>query len=243
MEKHIVLPTSPCHDGRSCGAAAWEPGNHRRRTAPAAAGVCRSAHAEFRQARYIMGTIVEIVVAAPHKHTAEQAMEHGFQALRQVEQRMSIYQSTSALSHINRLAADTWVPLEADLFTVIAAALDVARQSDGALDDGSAADAFVGFVQQAGRVPTASEIAATLPLVDYRHVQLDLAHSAIRFTRKGMGLISAASPKDLPLIIAYKPCSPRGSAGPLSMRAVTYSPWAQRHPRLLAGRHPAPLHP
>jgi thiamine biosynthesis lipoprotein len=144
---------------------------------------------EFRQARYIMGTIVEIVVAAPHKHTAERAMEHGFEALRQVERRMSIYQSTSALSRINRLAADSWVPLEADLFTVIAAALDVARQSDGALDVTVLPLMHLwGFVQHAGRVPTASEIAATLPLVDYRHVQLDAARSAIRFTYKGVGL-------------------------------------------------------
>jgi thiamine biosynthesis lipoprotein len=116
-------------------------------------------------------------------------MEHGFEALRQVEQRMSIYQSTSALSRINRLAADTWVPLEADLLTVIAAALEVARQSDEALDVTVLPLMHLwGFVQHAGRVPTASDIAATLPLVDYRHVQLDPARSAIRFTRKGVGL-------------------------------------------------------
>jgi thiamine biosynthesis lipoprotein len=189
MEKHIVLPTSPLSRRTllrrgSMGVLATIVGGLLPQQQASA-----EALREFRQARYIMGTIVEIVVAAPHKHTAERAMAHGFQALRQVEQRMSIYQSTSALSHINRLAADTWVPLEADLLTVIAAALDVARQSDGALDvTVLPLMQLWGFVQHAGRVPTASEIAATLPLVDYRHVQRDPAHSTIHFTRKGMGL-------------------------------------------------------
>ena len=127
---------------------------------------------------------------------------------------MSIYQSTSALSHINRLAADTWVPLEADLFTVIAAALDVARQSDGALDVTVLPLMHLwGFVQQAGRVPTASEIAATLPLVDYRHVQLDQPTAPYVSPVKGWTLISAASPKDLPLIRLTSPARPGGQPG------------------------------
>lgn len=189
MEKHIVLSANPLSRRTllrrgSMGALATIVGGLLPQQQASAETLT-----EFRQARYIMGTIVEIVVAAPHKHTAEQAMEHGFEVLRQVEQRMSIYQSTSALSRINRLAADAWVPLEADLLTVIAAALDVARQSDGALDVTVLPLMHLwGFVQHAGRVPTASEIAATLPLVDYRHIQLDAAHSAIRFTYKGVGL-------------------------------------------------------
>jgi thiamine biosynthesis lipoprotein len=188
MDTHIVFATSPLSRRTllrrgSMGILATIGGLLPQQPASA------EALTEFRQARYIMGTIVEIVVAAAHKHTAEQAMEHGFEALRQVEQRMSIYQATSALSRINRLAADAWVPLEADLRSVITAALDVAHQSEGALDvTVLPLMRLWGFVQQAGRVPTAAEISATLPLVDYRHVQLDAAHSAIRFTRKGVGL-------------------------------------------------------
>jgi thiamine biosynthesis lipoprotein len=43
-----------------------------------------------------------------------------------------------------------------------------------------------GFVQRAGRVPTAEAIRATLPLVDYRHIQVEWQRRAIRFTQKGV---------------------------------------------------------
>jgi thiamine biosynthesis lipoprotein len=144
---------------------------------------------EFRQARYIMGTIVEIVVAAADKRTAEHAMAYGFQALQQVDQRMSIYQPTSELSRINRLAGEQWVHTDADLLTVITAALDISRQSHGALDVTILPLMRLwGFVHQAGRVPTTTELRTTLPLIDYRHIQLDPSQPTIHFARQGVEL-------------------------------------------------------
>jgi thiamine biosynthesis lipoprotein len=132
---------------------------------------------------------VEIVVAATDKQTAERAMVYGFQALKQVDQRMSIYQPTSELCRINRLAGDSWVHTDADLLTVITAALDMARQSHGALDVTILPLMRLwGFVQQAGRVPTTTELHTTLPLVDYRHIQLDRSQETIRFARQGVEL-------------------------------------------------------
>lgn len=143
----------------------------------------------FRQARYVMGTIVEIAVAAPHQCIAEHAMARGFHALKQVDQRMSIYQPGSELSRINRLAADHWVHADADLLKVTTAALGMSRLSHGALDVAILPLMRLwGFVQRAGRVPTADEVRATLPLVDYRHIQVDLERRAIRFGRKGVAM-------------------------------------------------------
>jgi len=144
---------------------------------------------ECRQARYIMGTVVEIAVAAADQQVADRAMAYGFQALQQVDQRMSIYQPTSELSRINRLAAHTWVHTDPDVLTVTAEALHMSRLSDGALDVTILPLMRLwGFVQQAGRVPTAAELQATLPLVDYRHVHLDLSRGAIHFARAGVEL-------------------------------------------------------
>lgn len=153
----------------------------------------RDAHGQpltaYRQARHIMGTIVEIAVAAADRPIADRAMAYGFEALQQVEQRMSIYQPTSELSRINRLAAHTWVHTDADILTVTREALHMSRQSDGALDITILPLMRLwGFVQQAGRIPTAAEVQATLPLVDYRHVRLDPSRGAIQFARDGVAL-------------------------------------------------------
>jgi thiamine biosynthesis lipoprotein len=144
---------------------------------------------ECRQARYIMGTVVEIAVAAADQQIADRAMAYGFQALQQVDQRMSIYQPTSELSRINRRAGYTWVHTDPDILTVTAEALHMSRQSDGALDVTILPLMRLwGFVQQAGRIPTAAELQATRPLVDYRHVRLDLSRGAVRFARAGVEL-------------------------------------------------------
>ena len=143
----------------------------------------------LRQARYIMGTIVEIAVAAADKHIADHALRRGFQALQQVDQRMSIYQPSSELCRINRLAGNHWVHTGADILQVTTTALAVSRQSHGALDvTVLPLMRLWGFVQQAGRMPTADAVRATLPLVDYRHIRVDADRGAIRFDRQGVEL-------------------------------------------------------
>jgi len=144
---------------------------------------------EFRQARYIMGTVAEIAVAAADRQVADRAMVFGFQALQQVDRRMSIYQPASELSRLNRLAAKTWVRIDPDILAVTAEALHVSRQSDGALDVTILPLMRLwGFVQHVGRIPTVAELQATLPLVDYRHIQVDVARGAIHFAREGVEL-------------------------------------------------------
>jgi thiamine biosynthesis lipoprotein len=144
---------------------------------------------EYRQARYMMGTVVEIAVATADKQIADRAMAYGFQALQQVDQCMSIYQPTSELSRINRRAAHTWVHTDPDILTVTAEALHMSRLSDGAIDITILPLMRLwGFVQQAGRVPTAAELQATLPLVSYRHVHLDRSRGAVHFARTGVEL-------------------------------------------------------
>jgi thiamine biosynthesis lipoprotein len=144
---------------------------------------------EFRQARYVMGTVAEIAVAAVDRQIAERAMASGFHALRQVDQCMSVYQPASELSRLNRLAAKHWVHTDPDILAVTTEALHISRQSDGALDVTILPLMRLwGFVQREGRVPAIEELQATLPLVNYRHIHLDASRGAIRFDREGMEL-------------------------------------------------------
>ncbi len=144
---------------------------------------------EFRQARYVMGTVAEITVAAADRQSAERAMASGFHALRQVDRRMSIYQPASELSRLNRLAASGWVRTDPDMLAVTEAALHMSRESDGAMDITILPLMRLwGFVQREGRIPTVEELQATLPLVNYRHVHLDASRGAMRFDREGVEL-------------------------------------------------------
>ena len=122
--------------------------------------------ATFRQARYIMGTIVEIAVAAPDQHTAYQAMAHGFQALKQVDQRMSIYQAGSELCRVNRLAAGRWVHTDTDILTVMTEALSLSHLSHGGLDvTVLPLMQLWGFVQRAGPFSKALSVVGGAVLV------------------------------------------------------------------------------
>jgi thiamine biosynthesis lipoprotein len=144
---------------------------------------------EFRQARYVMGTVAEIAVAAADRQIAERAMTSGFHALRQVDRHMSMYQPASELSRLNRLAARDWVHTDPDMLAVTEAALQTSRESDGALDVTILPLMRLwGFVKREGRVPTVKELQATLPLVNYRHIHLDAPRGAIRFDRAGVEL-------------------------------------------------------
>jgi thiamine biosynthesis lipoprotein len=90
---------------------------------------------EVRRARPLLGTVVEIRAAAalPEKqlHTA---IETAFAAIERVQLLMSYHDPGSELSRINREAASSEQHIDAETYTVLAAALRFAGSSGGAFD-------------------------------------------------------------------------------------------------------------
>lgn len=84
--------------------------------------------ATAREVRLVMGAPAEVRVAA---QAPEQAIDAAFAALDLVDGKMSLWKKESELSALNRSGGG---PVSAELRAVVARALDVARDSEGAFD-------------------------------------------------------------------------------------------------------------
>ncbi len=104
---------------------------------------------------------------------------------RRIEVKFSRYRESSVISEINRNAGRTPVAVDAETEQLVLLALDLARITRGRFDP------TVGVLRRAwdfraGRVPSAAEVAALLPLVDAAAVSV--ADGTVFLRRAGMEL-------------------------------------------------------
>ncbi len=97
-----------------------------------------------------------------------------FAIFRQVDAEMSEWKATSPLSAVNANAGITPVPVPDELRRVIARAIEIGDLTDGAFDcTWAALWGLWDFKADTPRPPPDAEIAARLPLIDYRAVRID----------------------------------------------------------------------
>jgi FAD:protein FMN transferase len=90
---------------------------------------------QLRRARPLLGTVVQIDVAAPLDLSAlNAAVDAAFDDIARIHSLMSWHDAGSELSRINRRAAGALQPLHPDTRVVLEAALRIARLSDGAFE-------------------------------------------------------------------------------------------------------------
>lgn len=133
----------------------------------------------------IMGTRIVVELWAADKAQGNAAIEAVFAEMRRVDEGMSTYKPTSELSIVNARAAQEPIKISAELFDLLATALDYSRITDGAFD---ITYASVGYMYDFRRHvhPDEKQIAAALPGIDYRHVELDKKNSTVHFARPGV---------------------------------------------------------
>ena len=106
-----------------------------------------------------------------------------------IEAELTVFRDTSAISDLNRRAADADVPCDADLFALLQRCAELSRETDGAFDITSMPlSRCWGFLRREGRVPADAEIQAARQTVGMRHVRLDPLRSSVRFLTKGVEL-------------------------------------------------------
>jgi thiamine biosynthesis lipoprotein len=111
------------------------------------------------------------------------------QLLEPLEAQMTIYRPTSEVSCINRDGFSSAIEVEANLFRVFKQAVSISNRTNGAYDMTSGPlSKLWGFYRRQGRMPSDTEIAATLPLIGYEQLLLDEAATTIQFLREGMEL-------------------------------------------------------
>jgi thiamine biosynthesis lipoprotein len=117
------------------------------------------------------------------------AASSALDTIERLEQVMTVYDDSSAVSRINREAATGPISIDAELFGLLSQALVLNRETDGAFD--VAAGALIkawGFFRGPKRVPDAAELARVMETVGSRHVTLDPAAHTISLNRPGVEL-------------------------------------------------------
>jgi thiamine biosynthesis lipoprotein len=109
-----------------------------------------------------------------------------------IEDQLSVFRESSAVSHLNRSAAQEAVEVEGDLLALLVECGELARATGGAFDVTSTPlSRCWGFLARDGRVPSREAIERARALVGFDAVRLaalDGARPTVRFARPGIEL-------------------------------------------------------
>lgn len=135
----------------------------------------------------IMGTRIHAEVWAEDAERGRQAVADVMAEMERINQLMSPYIESSELARINARAAEQAVPTSRELMNLLARSEQLAKRTDGAFD---ITYASIGhrYDYRAGERPSADEIDAALPAINYRNVLLDWETMSVRFTRPGVSI-------------------------------------------------------
>ena len=121
--------------------------------------------------------------------SAAQAAADCFELFRRLDLELSEWKEGSPLAAVNRAAGVAPVAVPAELFDLVARAVEIGRETDGAFDVSWAALwGLWDFRAATPVVPDAAAIAARRALVDYRRIVLDPAARTLFLPEAGMKL-------------------------------------------------------
>jgi thiamine biosynthesis lipoprotein len=145
------------------------------------------AHAEWvrRVTDGIMGTRITVELWADDAAKGDQAIDAVLQAMRHIDETMSVYKPTSEVSQVNDKAADGPMHISKELFDLLTTAKEYSVITDGAFDITYASVGYMYDFRKHVR-PDETQIAKALPAVDYRHVILDPKNQTVQFSQKGV---------------------------------------------------------
>ena len=139
----------------------------------------------FQREEAIMGTRVAVELWSEDAALAARAMDAVIAEMRRTDELMSTYKPESQLSAVNAHAFEGPVEVDPEIIDVVARSFDFSRMSNGAFDVTYASVGYL-YDYRAHQRPTEQQVAAALPGVDYRQVEIDRARNTIRFLRKGV---------------------------------------------------------
>jgi thiamine biosynthesis lipoprotein len=133
----------------------------------------------------IMGTRIAVEAWHEDPAAADSAIEAVMAEMRRVDALMSHYKPRSELSQVNAHAAEGPVKVQPELAALIRRALEFSALTGGAFDITYASVGYL-YDYRAHERPTEDQIAARLPAVNWRLVEVDPEASTVRFARAGV---------------------------------------------------------
>lgn len=143
------------------------------------------APAMVEERRLAMGSELHLTARTADAPRARAAFADAFAEVERLEALLSTWRADSDVSRLNAATAGVPVPVHADTRAVLRAAAQVSAWTDGKFDVtfGALAEVWKFDHDQDNRVPSAAEIAARLPRVDYRRVVVDDGAGTAAITR------------------------------------------------------------
>ena len=164
--------------------------------------------------RQVMGTVAHILAVSEDENRAHEAIAAAFEAMDRVDELMNDYDPNSMLSQLSLTAVNGPVPVDEQIFTVLAAAKQYSELSEGAFD------VTIGPVVKLWRkakidekAPSQAELAAAKDLVGYQNMRLDAEAKTVRFTQPGMSLDVGGIAKGFAIDKAIEALQQAGLAG------------------------------
>ncbi len=139
-------------------------------------------------ARRAMATTFELILpfGTPEPLAAGDLV---FDLIEALEAQLTVYRNSSELCRLNRLAPQVAVPVEPQLFDLLARSAALTEATEGAFD--ISAGALIkawGFFKGPARVPSLLERETALQRTGMKHVLLDPERRSVRYQRPGLEL-------------------------------------------------------
>lgn len=139
------------------------------------------------ETRAIMGTTVAVTVVAESEEAAAASIAAAFARIEALDRVLSAHRQDSELARLNREGAQRPVPVSADLYRILDAAVRWHARTLGAFD--VTVGPLIGLWKQCGRenrLPTPEEIERVRPLLGANRIELDPAARTVKLPVEGM---------------------------------------------------------
>ncbi len=135
-----------------------------------------------------MGTVFEITLVVDKKASfPKKAFAEAFAEIHRIEDLMSVRKSDSQLSKVNDHAGKMPVPVSRELIDMLLEANRISELTNGKFDISFAAmDGLWDFHSKPPKPPQHQDIAARLPLIDYRSILVNEKNSTVMLNKKDM---------------------------------------------------------
>ncbi|HJT20558.1 MAG TPA: FAD:protein FMN transferase [Nitrospira sp.] len=145
-----------------------------------------SAPVVVKRAQTHMGTLVSITAVADTNQQAQASIEQGFREIKRLEQLLSTWLPESELSRVNRSAGLRPIIVSPETMELVSRSLEIARLTGGGFNIAVGPAVELWSVTQRQTIPTAAELDAIKPLVDWTAIRLDREAGTIFLPRTGM---------------------------------------------------------
>ena len=140
------------------------------------------------RSRVTMGSLLTLTAWTADEPAALAAFEAVFDEFDRLDALMSVWKPGSDIIRLNQAAGHMPVPVHEDVRSVLQTAIQIGDWTEGKFDVTFAAlaDVWKFDHDQDNRIPSAADIAARLPLVDYSQIVVDHAAGTAFVRRPGM---------------------------------------------------------